>query len=687
MTRLFDHTNHFFSDIFFSLKVEEVKGVITVSGVKHAGIMISQIERLMNTTRVGKYLLLNSGSSKFSFYSYHALDVIYLLNKLIRDRKTSYVPDKTIRSIIKGIEENTWVARTFKTYPSMFDRKRLHDFNVTPLPHQEDFFAFYDSIVQKHMLKGLMTAASAGTGKTLMSLFIQRMLPVDICIIVCPLPTLLDVWVDSTTRFFNTQPVVWHSRLSTPIPKDVEYIIIHYEYLSNFMSKHKLPSNKRYGVILDESHNFTGPSNRTTAFIHMCSALNSRHTLWLSGTPIKASAIEAMPLIRTIDPLFTPRVEARAKKAFAGNNKEMNEMLGSRLQLYMRKVEKSVLGLPPPIERTIKVKLPNAKSYTLTAVSEEIKEFVVERSKYYQSMEAENKRKFLEVLAWFEKTLKSKSEIDRYKAYRVDLAIVVSMKGFIMEIGHIVSAVNAYELKTIIPALPSNLKQQFKDTRALYKYPMLKVIGEALGQVLGKRRNECFTAIAKAIDYASIIEQTTTKTLVFASNIDAVIAAGNKCKEQGLSPVIVYGGGSTSIPQAMDLINKDAEKDPLVATYMSLSTGVPIIACSATVFCNRPFRPHILNQAIARTWRLGQTEQVYLYFAELNTGDETNLSSRNADIMKMAGDAVKQITGIDYVPADTSMDTEAQGLKPTKHNVVDRVLADEIPDIEQMFAS
>ena len=687
MTRLFENRERFLPSFFYSLKVEEINGIVTVSGVKHAGKMIGQIERLMNTTRVGTYLLLSAESSKFSFYAYHALDVIYLLNKLVDAKKIAVVPTKTIRAIVKGIEENTWVARTFKQYPTLLNRQKLNDFNVSPLAHQEDFFTFYDTIVPKHGLRGLHAAAAAGTGKTLMSLFMQRMLPVNTCIIVCPLPTLVDVWIDSTTRFFNKQPVVWHSKMTTPIPKDVEYIIIHYEYLQGFLSKHKLPTNVTYGVILDESHNFTGPSNRTAAFVEMCITLNSRHTIWLSGTPIKASAIEAMPLIRTIDPLFTPAVEARARKAFAGNNQEMNALLGSRLQIYMRKVEKSVLGLDQPIEKDIKIAIKDAHQYTLTAVSAELKAFVVARTKYYQQRAADDKKKFLEALTWFERTLKSAEDKKRFAAYKIDLAIVVSKKGFIMEIPHIVTAVNAYELKTIIPALPTDLKAQFKETRALYKYPSLKIIGEALGQVLGKRRNECFAAIAKAIDYSTIIESTVTKTLVFASNVDAVVAAGNKCKEQGLSPVLVYGGSLTSIPVAMEQITNNVEKDPLIATYMSLSTGVPIIACSATVFCNRPWRAHLLNQAIARTWRLGQKEQVYLYFAELDTGAEPNLSTRSADIMKMTAETVKQITGIDYVPSDTDIEGQKQGFTQTPQYAVDRVLVEEIPEINSLFES
>lgn len=638
-----------FFDVFYTLTVVEEKGVVTVSGVKHLDRLIARLEKMMSTSRVGTYLFTAVNRTKMSFYSFHVLDVIYLLNRFHDTKFIDVgVSKSTLKSIVRELEANTWVRNTFKTYPTILDQSKLQDFNVSPLPHQTSMFEFYDSIVQKHTLNGTLVAAAAGSGKTLLSLFLQRMLPVDTVIIVCPLPTLVDVWVKTMETFFVTKPTYWYSRQPTAIPMNVEYIIVHYEYLNKLINEHKLPLHKRYGVILDESHNFTGASNRSELLYELCKQVHSKHTLWLSGTPIRATALEVMPLLRVIDPLFTPNVEARARKAFAGTNTAMSELLGSRLNNYMRKVEKDVLGLPPVIEHKIDIVLKNGTEYTQEVVVRELKAFIVERSAYYAKRSSQDKQAFLDVLTEYEKTLTSANDKHLYKMYRSDLAIVVSKNGFIMEIPEIVRAVNVYELKTIMPKLSTVNRQKFKDVRALYKYPSLKVVGEALGQVLMAKRIRCFVDMAKAIDFATIVDMSESKTLVFASNVEVVDAAGNKCVSQKLSPVLVYGDKGTPIPQAVEMMDKDVSKDPLITTYKSLSTGVPLIMCSSVVLVNLPWRPHELNQAIARVWRLGQLKQVQVYKVSLDTGDLPNLSTRTTEVMTAAQTAVKELTGLDY---------------------------------------
>lgn len=684
-----ERSTEFLGGIFYNLSVVQTKTRITVSGVKHAGDMIRQIERLMNTSRIGTYLMLDVSPSRFSFYSYHALDVIYLLQKFIDERSNfTRVPVKTIKAIIKGIETETWVSNTFKTFPSLLDRRRLSDFTVHPLSHQEDFFTHYDLIVPKHRLSGMYSAAAAGAGKTLLSLFLQRMLPVDTVIIVCPLPTLFDVWVKTMSQFFHKEPVFWHSRMTAPIPDNVEYIIVHYEYLTNLLTKHKLPLRNRFGVILDEGHNFAEKSLRTTAFVDLCEAVKSNHTIWLSGTPLKATAVEAMSLIRTIDPLFTPDVEARARKAFAGNNVAMNALFGSRLNIYMRVVEKSDLKLPPPTEINIKIAVPDGEKYTIDSVKQELEIFVYERKQYYASRAAEDRRIFLSVLDWFERTLRSQKEIDDFRNYKINLAIVVAKNGAIMEIPDIVSYVNQYELKVIIPRLPNDLKVMFKEVRALYKYPSLKIIGEALGMVLGVRRMECFSALARALDYSDFVEKSLSKTLVFTSYVETVQVANEKCVSQHLNAVCVYGGSGIPLPKATEKMAKDETADPLLTTYNSLSTGVPLVMCSSTIFVNLPFRPHILSQAQARTWRLGQPHPVTFYYIKLDTGEAPNLSGRSEDIMRFAQETVKSITGIDYLPDAEAVEAGTQSLtgESITMNHVGAQLLEEIPEYELLYS-
>ena len=58
-----------------------------------------------------------------------------------------------------------------------------------------------------------------------------------------------------------------------------------------------------------------------------------------------------------------------------------------------------------------------------------------------------------------------------------------------------------------------------------------------------------------------------------------------------------------------------------------------------------PFRTYILDQSIARVYRMGQKNIVHILYTKLDTGEDYNSNRRNIDILKWAKDAVEEITG------------------------------------------
>lgn len=669
-----------FRNLFNLVTVEEGREVINVYGLKQGTELVNQLTKLFNTTRVRTYMFNDIGNKSFSFYRYYALDIIYMLRDLANSAESlpGYVPVKLIKEIITQIEEKTWVKNTFSQVTSRLNWRRLSDFTVKPLKHQQDFFTHYDDVTQRNGLTGLMAAADAGTGKTLMGLMLMRMLPIDTVIVVCPLPTLLSVWEKTLNEFYGKTPTYWHSRMNTPIPDDVEYILIHYEYLNKIMGDITFNRRKTYSIILDESHNFNEMSNRTQYFTDLCEVSRSQHTLWLSGTPVKAVALETIPLIRNIDPLFTPKVEVRFRKAYAGSNIKMNQLLNTRLGTYMQRVKKEVLKLDPYINKDVLMKIPNGDYFTLVMIRGRMEAYFNERTAYYEARREEDHKVFFYCLSVFEETLRD-SEQAGYTGYRQLLQTVVDAEGAIQNIPDQVKACNQYEKNIILPRLPQQLRKGFIEAKGIYKYVRLKIRGEVLGRIVGRARIECSVALAQQVDYLMLTQSATKKTLIFSNHVDTVDVATERCERIGLKPLTVHGGTSKNLANILKTLAVDESANPLITTYASLSTGVPLIACNRVILIDTPFRPHVLNQAIARVWRLGQDTQVDVIRIVLDTGDQPNISTRSVDIMEWARTNVKQVTGIDYVEGDVDVDESAMESYSAMDDTLYAALDDEQP--------
>src|SRR5690606_11890806 len=98
---------------------------------------------------------------------------------------------------------------------------------------------------------------------------------------------------------------------------------------------------------------------------------------------------------------------------------------------------------------------------------------------------------------------------------------------------------------------------------------------------------------------------------------------------------------------------KNEDVNPLIATYQSLSTAVPLTAANTIVMINQPFRSGIREQTIARAARLGQDKDVHVIDVLLDTGDLANISTRTNDIMQWSQEQVASILGVKNVDVDS----------------------------------
>jgi hypothetical protein len=194
-------------------------------------------------------------------------------------------------------------------------------------------------------------------------------------------------------------------------------------------------------------------------------------------------------------------------------------------------------------------------------------------------------------------------------------------------------------------------KKEFRNVKSIYKYPRLKVIGEVLANVVMRKRIDCHRDLAYAFNYEKYVDSTLKKTIIFSSYVDVCEAADKMCKKYKYNPVNVYGSSTKYLNSLVGEFNTIEKKNPLITTFKSLSTGVPLIIANVIIALDVPFRRYIYEQAIGRAWRTGQDSPVFVYIPELDTGDDYNINSRTIDIMEFYMIAVRDITGAD-IPED-----------------------------------
>jgi SNF2 family DNA or RNA helicase len=189
-------------------------------------------------------------------------------------------------------------------------------------------------------------------------------------------------------------------------------------------------------------------------------------------------------------------------------------------------------------------------------------------------------------------------------------------------------------------------KEKFMHAKTLVKYLKLKVRGECLGRILGRKRINAFRDLVKYINFEPFIETTEKKTVIFTTYTEVVEEVLNNLKNQKYTPLAVYGQFTKDLASIVNKFEKVEEINPLVATYASLSTAVPLIMADTMVIINPPFRQYIMDQTIARIHRLGSTTQTRIFNINLVTGTKPNICSRTVDIMQWSKEQVGAILGV-----------------------------------------
>jgi len=631
-----------------TISIDHRKDIITLKGTFGKSFK-NKLERKYLNKKKLKQLFIDINPFHISFYGFFAIEVRILLMAFLENENERFI--RTVDNAITVLSNNTWLADIDKEYPDTFDYsiiKQKLKFDI--LEHQKEWFSDYSSIKHKMHYRGRLLAADPGTGKTFSALALCELLNSNKVLIVVPKPSVDTVWINSLTETVYKQPQSYYVYDSKVKYNGEKFIIINYEALNKISKFINEIKGKDTTIILDESHNMNElKSNRTTLFLHICNAVDSDNILLLSGTPIKARPMEMLPMLELLDRRFTTLVKQRYIKIYRNVPPVLSHAITERYTSHRTKVEKKELGLKPVITKSIEIKLKNAKEYTLDSIKLKMIEYVKVRKK--------------ELLDDFDKythtytTLYEKVKADMlysgikeefFKEYENAIKKIIYnyKKGTLRNIPDYIAYANRFEKTEIEPRLDSSEKVLFREAKTVVKYLNLKLQGEVLGKVVGKERIRCHVDLAKAIKYDDIINSTTSKTIIFTNYIDVGATAYDTLTKLGYTPARVYGDYTKDLTSTVDkYMVPNNGINPMVATYKSLSTAVPLIVANVMIIIDQSFRSYTYEQTIARINRLGQTKQVYVYQTHLDTGGVPNINSRNIDIIKWSQDMVAYITG------------------------------------------
>lgn len=648
---------------------------IVISGAP-AYLIDLDIKNHWNTRKIQIHMFKQMSRSKIVIDTYFALEFEYMI-RTIADNQKTYTNKLILKSLLEELRTNTWLANITKPHEISYDFNQLSKLNVKLLDHQIKYLCWAGYVKPRYKLKGTLLAAAAGAGKTLTGVSLALINKATKVIIVAPKNSIYDAWETDITERLKDKQDIWIADRDGAFDPKAMWYIVHYEALGNLVAEVSHFRNEKVVIILDESHNFNDlKALRTQLFLELCRSVAPIDIMWSSGTPIKAMGSDAIPLFRCIDPLFTQSVEMRMRKIFGKDASKANDVLANRLAMVSYKVPKELFMNKEPFYEEVPVTLPNGDDYTLDRIKLKMVAFINERTTYYYERRSIDEEFYNRCLNIFQMQIgndaKLISDFESYKHY---------VNGFIKNgfdarsMGDQAVFCNKFEKEEIIPRLDKVDRNAFKDVKSVIKYTSLKIRGECLGRVLEKERKNAHLDMAMHYDLTELVNIAKKKTIIFTSYVEIVDKLHEKFTKAKYKPLKVTAETNKNLTSIISQFDKDPKANPLAATYQSLSTAVRLTMANNIITINSPYRDHIMTQAIARAWRIGQDDQVYVWHLVLDTGDVPNISTRTNDILKWSKEQVDSIMGyksdmdLDLVLSMESFDDIIDKYMPGSSNV------------------
>jgi len=639
--------------------------------------------------------------ASFEIYEFFLLELEYMLKQFKSDEDAinDLIPVlPLVNDLIEFIDTKTWVRERYEPITEKLDLSYVKTvMRYEPLPHQLKVFEKYERVKHMANLRGFLMDVAAGGGKTYTSLALGEALHYNTIVIIAPRQVLHRVWEESLRgdkeRLYKQKQSV--CMLGT---KDKEYhgerfIVFHYEYLDKIVKNDKLLKQlkrKKPYLIVDEFHNFNEiKSKRTNNLLDFVNRIDFKDISLLTGTPIKMSTKELVPMLYILDKKFPPVVDTFIK-IYSSVNIYNQELLQYRFGLYRERVEKDQKGLPKLHIDEYRVKIPDPTPYLLSTIKEEVELYKVKRLNEILNNFTKYEDKFLYLVnlaktRYLSETDKPREVVDKmYNDFINDCVKLRQIvdEGKLRKHLSLLYKVKGFEEDYILPYLTNDEKKEYKEVAPIFKYPKFKVMGEALGKIILGKRIQCYNELAKYTPYERFIEMTDKKTLIFSNYVSVCDTAVRTLKKKKYNPIGVYGDSTNDLTKIVKRFFEDPNANPLVATYKSLSTGVPLIVANVMLALDLPFRMYIFDQAVARLHRIGQDKPVYVFLIRLDSGDEFNITDRDLFILNMSQMNVELITNVKFPYTVPTITKE----EPDSEEDVD-IVKEEVSEIALDYAS
>lgn len=668
-----------------TIKEDTTKNQIIVEGI-NLKLVYRDFEKYIGSKMLYN-ILDKSGRWEMKFQKFYLPDMYHVVLELLNN-------DKFKRRIVSRSKLQK-LKELFETIPLVQNIKLIQNTKDEDIPsvnksilknifipgfklfeHQDKFI---DNCLFKSKLmdlRGYLLDAGPGLGKTINSIALMELLGADKIIVVCPKKAVIDVWEETINRIYS-KPQTYNLSIDSVkggkvklanFSLDSKFMVCHFESLDKLVASLRNIPNARYGIVLDEAHNLNSyKSQRSTLFRELNKIVNPYFCLWMSGTPLKALGNETMSMFETIDKLFTPEVVKSFNAVFGISGVYAATVMANRLQLVKATIKSQGSGVEQFTYQS-KVALPDAWKYTLTTIREEMKKYIRERTAFYHEFREEYIEEYFEGIEEFKANLGSNFDtkmqiaLDEYLAKTKELHNGYNPTSPVHK-QYIIDC-NYFEDKVIIPILSNKTKKIFRKAKSVYKYVELTIIGETLGNVIGRKRTECNKAIVEAMaksftvvneesketyetNLGEVIRDAEAKTLIFTDYVDVLKRCNEILTEEGFHPITIFGETTTTIGLSNQVkqFKENSKINPLITTFKTLSEAVPLTEANTVIFLNLPFRSGTYDQAVKRANRIGQTKDVHLYEVTLDTGGEENISTRNLDILKWSEEQVSILMG------------------------------------------
>ena len=668
-----------------TIKEDVAKNQIIVEGI-NLKLVYRDFEKYIGSKML--YNILDKSSRwEMKFQKFYLPDMYHVVLELLNN-------DKFKRRIVSRSKLQK-IKELFETIPLVQNIKLIQNTKDEDIPvvnksilknifvpgfklfeHQDKFI---DNCLFKSKLmdlRGYLLDAGPGLGKTINSIALMELLGADKIIVVCPKKAVIDVWEETINRIYS-KPQTYNLSIDSVkggkvklanFSLDSKFMVCHFEALDKLVASLRNIPSGRYVTILDECHGLNSyKSQRSTLFRELNKIVNPYFCLWMSGTPLKALGSETMTMFETIDKLFTPSVVKSFTSVFGISGVYAASVMANRLQLVKATIKAQGSGVEQFTYQS-KVVLPDAWKYTLTTIREEMKKYIRERTAFYNEFRDEYIEEYFEGIEEFKANLGSNFDtkmqiaLDEYLAKTKELHNGYNPTSPVHK-QYIIDC-NYFEDKVIIPILSNKTKKIFRKAKSVYKYVELTIIGETLGNVIGRKRTECNKAIVEAMaksftvvneesketyetNLSEVIRDAEAKTLIFTDYVDVLKRCNEILTEEGFYPITIFGETTTTIGLSNQVkqFKENTKINPLITTFKTLSEAVPLTEANTVIFLNLPFRSGTYDQAVKRANRIGQTKDVHLYEVTLDTGGEENISTRNLDILKWSEEQVSILMG------------------------------------------